>query len=63
MVNDEACPYDLVSWVSLKAERLTARGVQSISDAILSVEQAVPALIEALDPSFEGTAAQLRPFA
>ena len=59
MVNDEACPYDLVSWVSLKAESLTARGVQSISDAILSVEQAVPALIEALDPSFEGTAAQL----
>lgn len=59
LVNDEECPYDIVSWVSLKTERLTARGVQSIHDAVLSVEQAVPALIEALEPSFDGTASQL----
>ena len=59
LVNDESCPYDLVSWVSLKTEHLTARGVQSIHDAVLSMEQAVPALIEALEPSFDGTASQL----
>ena len=59
LVNDESCPYDLVSWVSLKTEHLTARGVQSIHDAVLSMEQAVPALIEALEPSFAGTASQL----
>lgn len=59
LVNDESCPYDLVSWVSLKTERLTARGVESIRDAVLSVEQALPAMIEALDPTFEGSAAQI----
>lgn len=59
LVNDETCPYDLVSWVSLKTERLTSRGVQSIQDAVLSVEQAMPALVEALEPSFDGTASQL----
>lgn len=59
LVNDEYCPYDIVSWVSLKAESLTAKGIQSIHDAVLSVEQAVPALIEALDTSFSGTASQL----
>ena len=59
LVNDESCPYDLVSWVSLKTEQLTARGVQLIQDAVLSVEQAVPAMIEALEPSFDGTASQL----
>lgn len=59
LVNDPSCPYDLVSWVSLKTEQLTARGVRAIQDAVLSVEQAMPAMIEALDPSFEGSAAQL----
>ena len=59
LVNDEASSYDIVSWVSLKTEQLTARGIRSIHDAVLSVEQAVPALIEALDPSFNGTASQL----
>lgn len=59
LVNDQSCPYDLVSWVSLKTEQLTARGVQSIQDAVLSVEQAVPAMIEALEPGFAGNASQL----
>lgn len=59
LVNDPACPYDLVSWVSLKSERLTANGVEAIRDAVISVDQAVPALIEALNPGFEGSAAQL----
>ena len=59
LVNDDECPYELVSWVSLKTEHLTARGVQAIQDAVFSVEQAVPALIEALEPSFDGTASQL----
>lgn len=59
LVNDQSCPYDLVSWVSLKTEQLTARGVQSIQDAVLSVEQAVPAMIEALEPDFSGSASQL----
>ena len=59
LVNDDECPYDLVSWVSLKTERLTARGVQNIRDAVLNVDQAMPALIEALQPDFKGTMAQL----
>ena len=59
LVNDEACPYDVVSWVSLKSEQLTARGVERIRDAVLTVEQAVPSMVEALDPSFRGSAMQL----
>jgi len=59
LVNHQDCPYDIVSWISLKTERLTAQGIQSIHDAVLSVEQAVPALVEALDPTFKGTASQL----
>ena len=59
LVHDPACPFDLVSWVSLKTEQLTAEGVTSIHEAVLSIEQAVPAMAEALDPSFEGTLAQL----
>ena len=59
LVNDEACPYDIVSWVSLKTEQLTARGIQSIHDAVMNIEQAMPAFVEALDPTFSGTAKQL----
>ena len=59
LVNDSDCPYDLVSWVSLKTERLTTRGVETIRDAVLSVEQAVPAMLEALDSGYEGSVAQL----
>ena len=59
LVNNEACPYDIVSWVSLKTEQLTAHGIESLHDAVLSVEQAVPALIQALEPTFAGTASQL----
>lgn len=59
LVNDPECPFDLVSWVSLKTEYLTANGVASIRDAVLSVEHAIPALAQSLDSTFEGNTAAL----
>lgn len=55
LVNDPECPYELVSWVSLKSEFLSASGVQSIRDAVLTVEQAIPVLAAPLDDSFDGS--------
>ena len=59
VVSGQECPYDLVSWVSLKTERLTAAGVESIRDAIISLDQAMPAFVEAIDSEFDGTVEQL----
>ena len=37
LLDDEEAPFELVLWVSLKTERLTAYGIESISNAIDSI--------------------------
>ena len=51
--------YDLIAWVSLKTEHLTAVGVQSLRDAVRSIEGAIPSLAAPLDESFAGSASEL----
>ena len=57
-VNDPSCVYDLVSWISLKTEHLTERGVAAITDGVLSLEQALPKVVEPLKTEFPSTIAQ-----
>ncbi len=59
MAEDVDSHYDLITWVSLKTEHLTAAGVQIIRDAIRSIEHAIPSLAAPLDVSFTGGIAEL----
>lgn len=59
LVADLSCPYELVSWVSLKAERLTENGIIAIRDSVLSIEDAVPRFVSQLQPHFDGDVAAL----
>lgn len=54
LVDDEESPFELIAWVSLKTEHLTAAGVQSIRDAVRSLDEALPSLAGPLDDSFAG---------
>jgi tetratricopeptide (TPR) repeat protein len=49
LVDSPECPYDLISWVSLKTERLSVAGVTEVIDAVRSLEEALPVLVETLD--------------
>lgn len=53
LVDNPECPFELISWVSLKIERLTATGVAQVVDAVKSLEQALPILADVLDPSLD----------
>jgi cold shock CspA family protein/Tfp pilus assembly protein PilF len=59
LAEDRESRFDLIAWVSLKTEYLTAAGVQVIHDAVRSVEQAVPSLAAPLDEFFKGSAGDL----
>jgi tetratricopeptide (TPR) repeat protein/cold shock CspA family protein len=59
VAEDVDSPYDLIAWVSLKTEQLTAAGVQSLRDAVRSIEGAIPSLAAPLDESFAGSASEL----
>lgn len=59
LVDSSDCPFDLVCWVSLKSERLTASGVESIKEAVTSLDAAIPSMIRALDDGFEGSVQEL----
>ena len=59
LAEDPDSSYDLIAWVSLKTEHLTAVGVQSLRDAVLSMEGAIPSLAAPLDTSFTGSASDL----
>ncbi|MEV0810040.1 cold shock domain-containing protein [Micromonospora sp. NPDC050200] len=54
VAEDLESPYDLIAWVSLKTEQLTAAGVQVIREAVRSLEDAIPSLAAPLDTSFAG---------
>ncbi|HEY2063818.1 MAG TPA: NB-ARC domain-containing protein [Amycolatopsis sp.] len=47
-------PYECILWVSLKTERLTARGVVSVADAVRDLTGAAKSLGRALDDGFAG---------
>ncbi|MGW4395300.1 NB-ARC domain-containing protein [Amycolatopsis nivea] len=47
-------PYECILWVSLKTERLTARGVVSVADAVRDLTGAAKSLGKALDDDFAG---------
>jgi tetratricopeptide (TPR) repeat protein len=59
LADDVASPFDVIAWVSLKTEHLTASGIQSVRDAVRSLEQAIPTLAAPLDESFSGGIAEL----
>lgn len=57
LVEDPQCPFDLVSWVSLKTERLTASGVQELVDAVRGIDEAISVLAAPLE-GVSGTSIQ-----
>ncbi len=59
MADDADSPYDMIAWVSLKTEQLTAAGIELIRDAVRSIEQAIPSLAAPLDPEFAGGISEL----
>jgi cold shock CspA family protein/tetratricopeptide (TPR) repeat protein len=59
MAEDPESPYEMIAWVSLKTERLTAGGIQTLREAVRSLDQAVPQLAAPLDDSFAGGIAEL----
>lgn len=54
IVDDPDSPYDCVLWSSLKSEKLTAAGVQAISNAIDTVAGAAESIGRVLDSGFTG---------
>ena len=53
-------PFDAILWVSLKQEKLTTDGIQSISNAISDIPSAIIELGSAIDSNFRGAISNLR---
>ncbi|CAB4942005.1 unannotated protein [freshwater metagenome] len=51
LIYDQSCPYDLVAWVSLKTEDLTAQGVEAVANAVTDLVAAASVLIRPMDDS------------
>jgi len=60
LLDSDENPFDAILWVSLKQERLTTDGIQSISNAISDLPSAVIELGSALDSNFRGAVSNLR---
>ena len=54
LLDDNESPFELILWVSLKTERLTSQGIESITDSIDSLIGATRVLGEAITPGFDG---------
>lgn len=52
-------PYEVILWVSLKTEQLTAYGVQELRDAITAIDGTVVSIGRSIDADFSGTLAEL----
>lgn len=48
-------PYELILWVSLKTEQLTAYGVEDLKDAVRSIDGTTVALGRGIEKSFSGS--------
>lgn len=59
LLDDQDSPFEAILWISLKSERLTAYGVQELSDAIKDIPTAASVLGEAIDVSFVGSTQEL----
>ena len=53
--DSEKNPYELLLWVSLKTEQLTAYGVEDLKDAVRSIEGTAVALGRGIEKSFAGS--------
>ena len=54
IIDDPDCPYECVLWASLKTERLTADGIESIVDSISDMQGLARNLGTAFDDAFLG---------
>ncbi|WP_030486075.1 NB-ARC domain-containing protein [Nocardioides aequoreus] len=59
LVDDPESPFEYVLWTTLKYEALTARGIQSLSNAVRDLVSAAGDLGHFLDSKFEGDASDL----
>lgn len=59
LVDGEENPYELVLWVSLKTEMLTAYGVEDLQDAVRGLDGTVAALGRGISQDFTGSLAEL----
>lgn len=59
LVDDPSQPFEAILWTSLKQERLTASGIQEISNAARDIMGAVQPLGRALDTGFQGSLDEL----
>lgn len=55
LIDSPDCPFSVVLWSSLKSERLTGRGVETITDAARSLIGVAHQLVTAVDETFEVT--------
>jgi tetratricopeptide (TPR) repeat protein len=46
--DDPESPYEMIAYVSLQTETLTVRGIQAVADAVSSLDEALPRLLEPL---------------
>lgn len=64
LIDSPDCPFGVVLWSSLKSERLTGRGVETITDAARNLIGVAHQLAAAVDESLEvGELSDLRPLA
>lgn len=54
-LDDESSPFEVILWVSLKREALTARGVEQIRHAFSDLTGATEAAVQTLDEDFSGS--------
>jgi tetratricopeptide (TPR) repeat protein len=59
VLDSPGCPYECVLWVSLKTERLTANGVETIVDAVRDITGAVHQLGRVIVDEFSGSVSEL----
>ena len=59
LVWDQSSPFEMIFWTSLKTERLTTFGTETIRDAIRDLSDSVPSLLRLLDDDAEPISLEL----
>jgi LuxR family glucitol operon transcriptional activator len=54
LIDHDQNPFDAILWVSLKTEKLTAYGVEELSDAIRGIDETIVALGRGISDDFRG---------